>query len=88
MPRGAPKGNQYAKKEQSERGDSISLYLDSYTMEFLQAACELDGKPPTRANAKERAKNLAKEAITADVRKTFFDPRLAEKFGIDPAALK
>ena len=87
MPRGAPKGNQYARKDASKKreGSSVTLYLDGYTTEFLQAACKLDGQEPTLDNARKRAKTLAKKAIDADVRRTFLDPRLAKMLDIDAA---
>jgi hypothetical protein len=76
MPKGAPKGNQYARKEHTKRWDSVTLYLDGYTMEFLQAACKNAGQEPTRANAKRRAKTLAREAIDQDMKITFTNLRL------------
>lgn len=81
MPRGAPHGNQYAQKAKSERGMTISLYLNAYDLEFLQAACQLAGEEPTKANARKRAKQLALEAIKADVRRTFANPALAKLLG-------
>ena len=83
MSRGAPKGNKYAKKDQKREGESISLYLDAYTMEFLQAACKLDGQEPTIANARKRAKVIAKKAIDQDMRRTFVNPQLVKTMGID-----
>ena len=72
MPRGAKTGNQNARKAQKREGVTISLYIDAYSLEFLQAACQSDGLEPTPANARKRAKLLAIEAIKRDVRQTFF----------------
>lgn len=74
MPRGAPKGNKYAQKAKSERGMTLSLYINVYDLEFLRAACQLAGQEPTLANARKRAKHLAMEAIKRDVRATFANP--------------
>jgi hypothetical protein len=71
MPRGAPKGNQYAKKVKREQGITFSYYLDAYEYEFLQKSVEYDGNPPTDANVRKKAKALAKGAIRQDMTETF-----------------
>ncbi len=69
--RGAPRGNQYAKKAERERGITFSYYLDAYEYEFLQQSVQYDGKEPTDANVRAKAKALAKEAIRQDMIATF-----------------
>ncbi len=73
MPRGAPKGNKYAKKADAERerGITFSYYLDAYEYEFLQQSVEYDGLEPTDANVRAKAKALTKAAITQDMQRTF-----------------
>jgi hypothetical protein len=73
MPRGAPKGNHYASKEEDERehGISFTYYLDAYEYEFLQKSVEYDGKKPTDANIRKKARELTKEAIRQDMIETF-----------------
>lgn len=71
MPRGAPKGNKYAKKEVSKRGISFSYYLDAYEYEFLQKSVVYDGQEPTDENVRAKAKALTKDAITQDMRRVF-----------------
>lgn len=86
MPRGAQKGNKNARKrpEEKREGTTISLYLDAYTLEFLQAACQLEGEEPTLANARERARQVAIEAIRQSVRRTFVHPDLPRMLNIPP----
>lgn len=69
--KGAPQGNQYAKKAERERGITFSYYLDAYEYEFLQKSVEYDGKEPTDANVRAKAKALTKEAIRQDMIATF-----------------
>lgn len=71
MPRGAPKGNQYAKKDKAERGITFSYYLDAYEYEFLQASVRLDGNEPTDANVRKKAKALTKDALTQEMKRIF-----------------
>lgn len=86
MPRGAQKGNRNASKLPEERreGMTVSLYLDAYTLEFLQAACQLEGEEPTQANARKRAKRIAIEAIQQDARRIFAHPNLPRLLNIPP----
>lgn len=71
MPRGAPKGNQYAKKEKPERGISFSYYINAYDYEFLQQSVRYDGQEPTDENVRARAKELTEKAIGQEVRRVF-----------------
>jgi hypothetical protein len=86
MVRGARKGNKNAVKspEEKREGVTISLYLDAYTLEFLQAACQLAGEEPTQANARKRAKRIALEAIRQDARRTFAHPDLPRLLNLPP----
>jgi len=61
--RGAPCGNQYARKAERNRGITFSYYLDVYEYEFLQKSVEYDGLEPTDENVRKKAKALTKEAL-------------------------
>lgn len=69
--KGAPKGNQYAKKSQRDRGISVSLYLNAYDYEVLQKFVAYDGREPTIANVRKKVKELVSEALGREVRRTF-----------------
>jgi hypothetical protein len=71
MPRGAPQGNQYAKKARHERGITFSYYLDVYEYDFLKKSVEYDGNEPTDENIRAKVKKLTKEAIRQDMIATF-----------------
>jgi hypothetical protein len=71
MPRGAPQGNQYAKKAESNQGITFSYYLDAYEYEFLQKSVEYDGKEPTDKNVRAKAKALTKDALTSEMQRVF-----------------
>lgn len=68
--KGAPKGNQYAKKE-AERGISFSYYLDSYEFDFLKQSVLYDGKEPNVKNVRAKAKQLTREAMNKEMHRTF-----------------
>lgn len=69
--KGAPKGNQYARKAERERGISLSYYLDAYEYEFLQKAVEYDGNEPTVEEVRKKAKSLLKKAISQEAARVF-----------------
>lgn len=73
MPRGAPKGNQYAKKAEGEskEGIPVSYWLDAYEYEFLQKSVEYDGDKPTDANVRRKAKKLLKAALNEEMARVF-----------------
>ncbi len=81
MPRGAPKGNQYAKKAEGEHkeGISVSYYLDAYEYEFLQKSVEYDGDKPTDAKVRRKVKKLTKAAITEEMARVFAQYKAKEE---------
>ncbi len=61
--KGAPKGNQYARKVMRNRGITFSYYLDVYEYDFLKQSVRFDGLEPTDENVRVKAKALTKEAL-------------------------
>ena len=71
MNRGAPKGNQYAKKAKKKQGISFSYYLNAYEYEFIQQSVRYDGEEPTDANVRAKAKSLSRRAIAQELQRVF-----------------
>jgi hypothetical protein len=69
--KGAPQGNSYAKKEKRERGTNFSYYLDAYEKEFIEQALTYEGKEPTTANIRKKAKEWARQGISEGMRVLF-----------------
>ena len=62
MPRtGAPKGNQYAKKEQP--GRTIGLYIASEDLAILEEALRKQGKMADKLDIDRYARHIFKEAV-------------------------
>jgi len=75
MGRGAPQGNQYAKKAagESKRGVTLSFthYLDSYELEFLQKSIELDGDEVTPDTMRKKLRQFLKKSIEQEMGRVF-----------------
>lgn len=69
--KGAPKGNQYAKKGVAERGITFSYYLDVYEYDLLKQSLIYEGKEPTIENIRAKAKQLTKAAINEEMQRVF-----------------
>lgn len=77
--KGAPRGNQNARKDESERGINVSLYLGSRELDTLRLSLQYEQKEPTTANVRAKVRKLAQDAISTEVRRTF--ARFAREHG-------
>lgn len=53
------------------RGINFSYYLDSYEKEFIEQALIYEGKHPSVANVRQKAKEWAKQGMNEGMRQTF-----------------
>lgn len=59
--KGAPKHNQYAKKEQP--GRTIGLYITSEELDILEVSLTRQGKPADKLSVDRYARQLFKKAV-------------------------
>jgi len=71
--KGAPKGNQYAAKE--DRGQTISLYLSATDMAFLRRLLVERDEPHSDADCVKAAKRFAKNGVYQAI-KSYMDAEI------------
>ncbi len=71
MPRGAPQGNQYAKKAKRRQGLSISFYLRADLYEFLKECLQFEIGDDSEEAIRKRVNSLTETAINGEMRRIF-----------------
>lgn len=85
MPKGAPKGNQYARKATRRRGLTVSYYVSADILEFLRECLDFEiGKSDDEA-VRERVHALTKDAIGAEMRRVMSLYALHKSSGVSPS---
>jgi|SRR5579862_5665906 len=72
MPRGAPEGNQYARKTERRRGISVSYYLKADLYELLKECLDFEaGNPVDEEVVRKRVNALTEQAVQREIRLLF-----------------
>ncbi len=71
MPRGAPAGNQYAKKSTKRQGLSISYYLRADLYEFLKECLKFEIGDDSEEAVRKRVNELTEKAVNEEFRRIF-----------------
>jgi hypothetical protein len=71
MPRGAPVGNQYAKKAQKRQGITISYYLRADLYEFLKECLKFELGDDSEEAVRKRVNELTEQALNEEFRRIF-----------------
>lgn len=71
MPRGAPQGNQYARKATKRRGLTVSHYIRADVYEFLKECLNFEVGDSSEETVRKRVSELIEQAINEDLRRMF-----------------
>lgn len=71
MPKGAPKGNQYARKATRRRGLTVSHYIRADLLETFRECLDFEIGKSDDESVRHRMKTLIDEAISQEMKRVF-----------------